>query len=137
VGIDVKPDSSPNSINLASNGVLPVVLFTTNTFNAALVDISTVSFAGASVVQSVLEDIDGDGDLDLVLHFRVDEMDDLVADYISAMLLDLEDGELDDNHQSVEAILSGQTSDGGLFAGIDVLDACFAGQALKDLLATL
>ena len=69
VTIDVLRDS----VNLASNGVITVALVTTATFDAALVDVGSVVFAGAHVHQSALEDVDGDGDLDRVLHFRTQD----------------------------------------------------------------
>lgn len=71
VDIDVKPDSETDVANLAANGMLPVVIYTTADFDASTVDVRTVTFAGAYVVQNALEDVDGDGDLDLVLHFRL------------------------------------------------------------------
>ena len=44
-------------------------------FEAARIDPATARFgaAGARPVRVSLEDFDGDGDLDLVLHFRTDE----------------------------------------------------------------
>jgi len=75
VQIDVKPDSETNTTNIGSQGKIAVVLFTTASFDATQVDISTVIFAGATVALSSLEDVDGDGDLDLVLHFNVGDTD--------------------------------------------------------------
>ncbi|MGQ0668377.1 MAG: hypothetical protein ACT4PO_01665 [Actinomycetota bacterium] len=48
---------------------------TTADFDASDVDPSTVQFgpAGAGPTQHALEDVDGDGDTDLVLHFRTQE----------------------------------------------------------------
>ena len=84
--IDVKPGSDPNSINLASNGVIAVAIFTTDDFDASQVDASTVVFAGANAVHSALEDVDGDGDLDMILHFRVQETN--LADIYAQLLAD-------------------------------------------------
>lgn len=69
VQIDVKPGGDPNSINLASNGVIAVAILTTDDFDATTVDAGLVVFAGATAVHNTLEDVDGDGDFDLVLHF--------------------------------------------------------------------
>lgn len=77
VGIDIKPGSAPNPINPASRGLIPVAILTTDEFDAAGVDPGTVKLAGASVAvrgkdgkfMAHLEDIDGDCDFDLVLHF--------------------------------------------------------------------
>lgn len=73
VDIDIKPGSFPNSINPNSFGVIPVAILTTPTFNAATVNASTVRFGAngteAAPVQTALQDVDGDGDIDRILHF--------------------------------------------------------------------
>ena len=75
VSIDIKPGSDPNSINPGSKGVTPVAILTTETFDASTVDPSTVEFGpnGAAPVHAALEDVDGDADLDLILHFKTQE----------------------------------------------------------------
>lgn len=77
VDIDIKPGSYPNSINLKSKGKIPVAILTTDTFDAATVDPTTVRFgatgAGAFPVHFALEDVDDDGDYDLILHFKTKE----------------------------------------------------------------
>ena len=75
VQIDIKPGSDPNPINPGSNGVIPVAILTTDSFDASTVDPGTVTLAGAEVAvrgksektMARLEDIDGDGDDDLML----------------------------------------------------------------------
>jgi hypothetical protein len=74
VQIDVKPGSVQNSINPRSNGVTPVAILTTGSFDARSVDPSTVAFGPgatrARAKRSALEDVDGDGDVDMILHFE-------------------------------------------------------------------
>jgi len=75
VDIDIKPGSFPNCINPDGKGVIPVAILTTDTFNAASVDPFSVTLEGAAVRvkgksgnAGSLEDVDSDGDLDLVVH---------------------------------------------------------------------
>ena len=84
VTIDIKPGSDPNSINLRSQGVIPVAILSTNIadgdaidFDATQVDALTVKFGPSGAVESHgqghVEDVDGDGDPDMVLHFKTQE----------------------------------------------------------------
>ena len=72
--VDIKPGGVPNSINPRSRGVIPAAILTTADFDAATVAPSSVRFGpgGATIAHTTghLEDVDRDGDLDLVLHFR-------------------------------------------------------------------
>lgn len=125
------------SLNLASNGVIAVAMFTTASFNAATVDVGSVIFAGAHAVRGVLEDADGDGDLDLILHFRTQDTNlhelyaQLLADDIN------EDGVLDSSHQQASVSLTGQTLDDRAFEGLDELDLFLSGKALRQMLQEL
>jgi hypothetical protein len=84
--IDVKPGSYPNSIKLDSKGLVPVAVLTTDDFDASSVDPGTVSFAGADPVRWTTEDVDGDGDTDLLFHFKTQELKDLDENSTEAFL---------------------------------------------------
>jgi len=73
--IDIKPGNEQNNINLKSNGVVPVAVLTTEQFDAATVDPATALFAGAAPRHWGIEDIDDDGDQDIIFHFRTQELD--------------------------------------------------------------
>jgi hypothetical protein len=85
VTIDIKPGSDPNPINQGSNGLVPVAILTTDDFDASTVDPGTVALAGAEVavrgksekLMARLEDVDGDGDYDLMLQVDTESMADL------------------------------------------------------------
>lgn len=74
VALDIKPDDSSNTVNPGSQGQIPVAVLTTSTFDAASLDTNTLRFGRtgteAAPVHSALEDVDGDGDIDLMLHFK-------------------------------------------------------------------
>jgi len=74
VSIDIKPGSLPNSINLKSEGVIPVAILTTDLLDAATVDPASITFGltgtEATLLKFAMQDIDGDGDTDIILHFK-------------------------------------------------------------------
>lgn len=71
ISIDIKPATFPNIINPNSKGKFPVAILTTSFFDATTVNPASVFFGATEVppVHSALEDVDGDGDLDMILHF--------------------------------------------------------------------
>lgn len=104
--IDIKPGSYPNSINLGNNGVVPVAILSSDVFDASTVDPLTVVLAEASVRlkgksgnAGSLEDVNGDGLLDLVVQVQTSGLDLLVGE--------------------AEAELTGQTYDGTPIHGTD------------------
>ena len=110
VEIDIKPGSDLNSINCSGDRVVAIAILTTDDFDATQVDHTTVTFAGASEThvdkksgdpRRHQEDADGDGDVDLVLHFRLSDTD-LTCD-------------------STGGILTGETFDDQAIIGADVV----------------
>jgi hypothetical protein len=65
------------SINPNGQGVIPVAILTTPEFNATSVNPLSVHFGSSGATeahaQGHFEDVDGDGDTDLLLHFRTQE----------------------------------------------------------------
>ena len=57
VPVDVRPESCPNPLNTNDQGVLPVAILGTSTFDVTQVDVSTVKLAGVSPLRSDLEDV--------------------------------------------------------------------------------
>jgi hypothetical protein len=103
VKIDVKPGSDINSITPDSSGVIQVAILTENGFDASRVDASTVRFgpAEATPVHYAMEDVDGDNDNDMILHFETEEVG------------------LDE--QDKEVVLNGKTVEGIYFTGTDTV----------------
>lgn len=81
VCVDIKPGSYPNSINLGSNGTVPVAILSSRTFDATTVNPTTVTLASAPVrlkgkgtPMASFQDVNGDGLLDLVIHVSTEAL---------------------------------------------------------------
>ena len=98
VSIDIKPGSYPNSINLGSNGNVPTAILSSATFDATTVDPETVTLADAKVrvvgkkskLQATVEDVNGDGLKDLLVHIDTNGLQ-LTAGDTEAVLKGLTD----------------------------------------------
>ena len=74
VEVDVKPGTDRNPINPGARGRVPVAFLGSEEFDVSTVDVATVRMGGddgASSERAGLEDTNGDGLTDLVLHFPV------------------------------------------------------------------
>jgi len=104
VTIDIKPGSDPNPVNPRSNGVIPVAVMGSTDFDAMQVDFSTVTFGpdGATPAHDGhVEDVNDDGFMDAVFHFRTQETGIICGD--------------------TEATLNGETFDETRFTGTDTI----------------
>lgn len=81
--IDVKPADAINTINLSSRGLLPVAVISTTEFDASqfmpmmahLQDATApMDCSGAKAVRQAYTDVNGDGLVDLVFFFRVQDL---------------------------------------------------------------
>ena len=108
VAIDIKPGSDPNSINIGSNGNVPVAILSSADFDATTVDPLTVTLASGEVwlkgngtPMASFSDVDGDGRTDIVVHVATESL--LLSD------------------DDAEAVLEGETHDGTAFTGTDTV----------------
>lgn len=117
VVIDVKPGNNINSLNCKSgNGVIPVAILSTEAFDAATVDHTTVRLGPGEAAEAHHNrhgqlrhemDVDLDGNMDLLFHFRFDEAGIQCGD--------------------TEVFLTGMTYDGQAFGGSDLIRAVRGG----------
>ncbi|MBI3458284.1 MAG: hypothetical protein HY002_21140 [Candidatus Rokubacteria bacterium] len=78
VTIDIKPDTTENSVNPVSRGKIPVAILSTGRFTAPeVVKPATLTFGHSGTEQSLAfcqpEDVNGDGQLDLMCHFNTEQ----------------------------------------------------------------
>jgi hypothetical protein len=108
VAIDIKPGSFPNSINPKSKGKIPVAILTTDTFDATTVDPLTVQFGQSSAVEAHgkghIEDADGDGDFDLVLHFNTQDTGIVCGDTSASLTGMTFDGQTIEGSDSINTV---------------------------------
>jgi hypothetical protein len=86
IPILVRPTGTPNPINLGAKGVIPVAGLSTEDLDATTLDVATVTLGDGTgpgtgvaarpngTLMASVEDVDGDGLDDLVLHFRMPEL---------------------------------------------------------------
>jgi hypothetical protein len=102
--IDVKPGNGDETdpINPGAKGNIPVAVYSTDDFDATMLDVSTLRFGSAAMVDadggaSVAhgghhEDVDGDGLVDLMLHFPSEDAGFADGDTEAKLVGQTEDG---------------------------------------------
>ena len=86
VTIDIKPGEDPSKIRLSARGLLPVAVLTTENFDASLFTpemahlqdantVMTMGCSGAMAVRWNLDDVNRDGQFDLVFFFKIQDLD--------------------------------------------------------------
>ncbi|MBY5991165.1 thrombospondin type 3 repeat-containing protein [Ferrimonas balearica] len=90
--IDIKPESADNTINLGSNGVVPVGIFSSPDFDATEIDPLSVTLANAGVrlkgkgtPQFSLTDLNGDGLLDIEVKVETSALELTAQSQIAAL----------------------------------------------------
>ncbi len=116
--VDVKPGSDATPINIKSSGLIPVAVLTTASLDASKINPSSVRFGptgteAAPAVPPSLEDVDGDGSLDLVLQFKTQDAGFKTSD--------------------TQAVLTGTTMNGVGFIGTDTVHVFLPGDVNGDL----
>jgi hypothetical protein len=71
--VDIKPGSWPNSINLKSKGVIPVAILGSDVFDVSMIDTDSLWFMCAWADKWAMEDVNWDGYMDLIVHFRTQD----------------------------------------------------------------
>ncbi len=115
LNIDIKPGSDPNSINPGEQGVLPVAILGSS-IDVSTIDLSKpITLGGAAVTSRgsakapklavSFEDVDGDGLMDLVAFFRVQDL--------------VDSGALDETTTQLK--LEAETTGGMPISGIDLV----------------
>jgi hypothetical protein len=101
--VDIRPNDVPNPVQIGSRGVIPVAVLGSDDFDASAVDRTSLRFgpAAAPAIHTALKDVNGDGILDLLGHFRTRATGIAAGD--------------------TEACLGGQTLAGESFMGCDAI----------------
>ena len=95
--IDIKPGNIQNKVKLSSKGILAVALLTTQDFDASqftlemahLNDANTTmaeSCTGASAQRWSLDDENGDGQLDLVFFFKIQDLNLALSSTVATLM---------------------------------------------------
>ena len=100
--VDIRPGSAVNIMSVRSQGHLPVALYGSSFLDVGDIEQESLLLSSVPTNHSFFEDVDGDGILDLLLHFRTQAL--LTA-------LEAEYGELEDG-MVLDMLLRGFLKDG-------------------------
>lgn len=115
ISIDIKPGTAPNDVQRNSKGKLPVAVISTPDFDATSLDLASITLGDETgtdtpvamqnkkTFMAAFQDVDADGDLDLVLQFEIQA---LVAN-----------GDL--TASTTELVLRGTRTGGSAVRGVD------------------
>ncbi len=119
VGIDIKPQSCPNPLNIKSKGVLPVAILGTPDFDVNTIDVNSITLNGVTPIRSAYEDVTAPSELEPCgcESLGPDSFEDLVLKFdkqaIIATLGTVQDGDIR------ELALTGNLLDGTVIEGKD------------------
>ena len=109
VNIDIKPRNALNRINPKSRGKILVAILTTDSFDAMTVDQTTVRFGAtgmeaAPVGKVILRDVDKDGDIDMLLRFKIQDTDIECGDTSASLTGQILGGQLIEGTDFIETV---------------------------------
>jgi len=115
IALDIKPDSYPNSVNPYSRGVIPVAILGSDTFDVSTVDVTTLGFGpgGAAPAHNLADgftyndhllDVNMDGYVDLVTHYRTRETGISCADETAQLAGETMDGQALEGSDSISTV---------------------------------
>ena len=109
LAVDFRPGSPTNILNIRSRGRVPVALFGSPDLDVGEMDQDSLALSGVRADHAAFEDVDGDGNLDLILHFRTQAL----VSSLEYAHGDLQDGMI------LDVVLTGERMEGGSCRGAD------------------
>ncbi len=106
--IDIKPGKFPNVIHVRSQAVIDVAVLSAEGFDAETLDPATIFFGAtgteAAAIRATLEDVNGDGRLDMILRFRARDTGLECGDVSAALTAKTLDGRDVESSDSVKTV---------------------------------